>query len=104
MIALTCPLSPDKLYGDNNTRSCVTSCRFVSDSDVEWADNITRTCLPQCINWTDSGDIRWTNSDSTETITTRYFGDTSKGSPICVIECPKSPRLFGENATNRCVS
>ena len=51
VIALACPEAPDKLYGDNNTRACLTSC-FFNDTYTEWADNLTRTCLPQCMNAT----------------------------------------------------
>lgn len=30
VIALTCPFTPDKLYGDNDTRSCVTTCKYTN--------------------------------------------------------------------------
>ena len=46
--------------------------------------------------------IEW--DDGTYYVTTRFYGDTTQGAPICVIECPESPRLFGENMTNKCVS
>jgi hypothetical protein len=90
-IAKACPFAPDKLYGDNNTRSCVTSC-ITNSTYTEWADNITRTCLPQCLNYT-----------YPDAFQTRYFGDLSSNFPICVITCSESPRTFGENKTNLCV-
>ena len=82
MIALACPDDPDKLYGDNNTRACVTSC--ISNGTItEWADNITRTCIPQCVYFTNT------------TFNTRFYGDLSSGFPVCVVTCSPSPRTFG---------
>lgn len=102
VIALWCPKSPDKLYGDNNTRSCVTTCFFDENDEnvTEWADNITRTCIPQCLNYSSA---TLNTSAPWNGIDTRYYGDLSTNSPICVIECPRVPRLFGENSTNKCV-
>lgn len=78
VIAKACPFTPDKLFGDNNTRTCLTRC-LNDGSTIEWADNLTRTCLPQCPNTTN----------------TRFFGDITTNSPICVIACAESPRQFG---------
>lgn len=98
VIALWCPILPDILYGDNNTRSCLTAC-YYNGSYTEWADNITRTCIPQCLNYSGFNTTTPYNG-----IQTRFFGDLSTSKPICVIACPEAPRLFGENSTNKCVS
>jgi hypothetical protein len=82
VIALTCPVSPDLLYGDNNTRTCVADCTY--PGVTQWADNVTRTCVPQCLL------IIFSVS-----LTTRYYGDLTTGAPICVISCTTSPRMFG---------
>ena len=99
-IALWCPESPDKLFGDNNTRACVNECVWNS-THIEWADNITRTCIPQCYNFITSA---FAIPLSFETIDTRFYGDTSNGAPVCIYICPTAPRLFGRNDTNRCVA
>ena len=91
VIALWCPEQPDKLFGDNNTRSCVITCLWNS-THIEWADNITRTCIPQCFNYI-SADL--TVDIPFGTIDTRFYGDTTTGSPVCVVTCPTTPRRFG---------
>ena len=73
-------------FGDNSTRKCVSFC-----SNNEWGDPFSRNCVAQCPNVTDTG------------ISTSY-GDSTTGQYLCVVICPTLPRLFGDNATNLCVS
>lgn len=85
VIPTLCPTTPSVTYGENDTRRCVAKCRTLPT--VQYADPVSRTCLSQCQN-----------------LTTRWYGDTTTGAPICVISCPSTPRLFGLNTTNLCVS
>ena len=93
VIALFCPVTPDLYFGENGTRTCQVACPL-NTSYVSFADNITRNCILQCYRFTNA-------SGGHETI---FFGDTSTERPVCVIACPLSPRLFGENLTNLCVA
>lgn len=61
---------------------------------TEWADNLTRTCIPQCYH---------INNTAVYAYDTRFYGDISTNVPSCIITCPTTPRLFGNNITNKCV-
>jgi hypothetical protein len=75
------------LYGDNNSRSCITSC--VNNATLtQYADPTTRVCVSQCPNASSYN----------------YYGYLSTGSPTCIIVCPTVPILFGYNVTNLCIS
>ena len=92
VIALACPTIPDKLYGDNRTRSCIPKC-YSDGTTTEWADNLTKTCIPQCYH---------INNPLVYPYDTIFYGDISTNIPMCVIQCPSIPRLFGNNVTNLC--
>jgi hypothetical protein len=72
-------------FGDNETRSCVTNC-----SNGKYGDPVSRNCLTQCPSQTITG-------------LSNYYADISTGQYICVVICPRLPRLFGVNSTNMCV-
>lgn len=93
VISLFCPVIPDLYFGENITRTCLPACPL-STTYVSFADNITRACIPQCYNFT----------NSSTSVFTRFYGDTSTNRPMCVISCPVAPRQFGENVTNLCIA
>ena len=73
-----CP-SKDYYYGENDTRTCVHSCKDYSG----FADNYTRLCRDKCQN----------------TITPETYRDTTSMS--CVEICPDG--YYMENSTNECL-
>lgn len=88
VISLNCPAPPTyptMTFGDTPTRSCVSFC-----SNNYWGDPTSRNCVAQCPNVSTTG-------------TSRYYGDSSTGQYLCVVICPTTPRLFGQNDTNLCV-
>ena len=82
---MNCPTTPIMTFGDNSSRACVANC-----SNDKFGDPTSRNCVTQCPN-------------DTTTLTSTYYSDISTGQYICVVICPVLPRLFGYNATNKCV-
>jgi len=83
VIPTLCPRVPSMTFGENDTRTCTASCR--QTPTVQYADPVSQTCVDQC-----------------QSLSTRWYGDLTTGSPICVPICPTVPRMFGENSTNLC--